>query len=104
MDEMGELLNRNDDISGWIVRNIALEWKFVEDTAQPNSTEQFGHGLLGCHNEISMNMAKLAFVRTVRVKDVAGEDMIPAMKEIAKEAAKDNLPYTHFFRLPTRLQ
>ena len=70
---------------------------------KPKNAE-FGHGLLLCPNEVSMNMAKLAFASTVRVQDAAGVDRIPFMKEIANEAVKDNLPYTHFFRLPTRLQ
>ena len=59
-------------------------------------------------NEVSMNMAKLAFASSVRVKDAAGVDRIPFMKERANEAliaaAKDYYDtYTHFFRLPTRL-
>ena len=77
---------------------------------KPKNAE-FGHGLLLCPNEVSMNMAKLAFASTVRVQDAAGVDRIPFMKEISNEtlitadAAKDNhLTYTHFFRLPTRLQ
>ena len=84
---------------------MVYEWEFVDEPKNSG----IGHGLLLFRNEVSMNMAKLAFASVVRVKDAKGEDSIPAIQEAVKEVlitdeSKDNSPYTHFFRLPTRLQ
>ena len=78
------------------------EWKFIEDPGNPGH----GHGYLKCPNEVSMNMAKLAFASAVRIKDADGVEKIPFIKETTNVAsphgAEEGSQYTHFFRLPTR--
>ena len=78
------------------------EWTFIKDPGNPG----YGHGHLKCRNEVSMNMAKLAFASAVRIKDGDGADGIPYMKEVTNEAtvADEGTHYTHFFRPPIRLR
>ena len=107
-ERMLEMLKGNNDSTEGIVDDLYVkEWKFVPNSS---TSDQIGHGLVLCPNEVTMNMAKLALATTVRVKDSDGIVRIPVMREVIDEsltkAAKDNSThnYTHFFRVPTRLR
>ena len=55
---LNELLKMEKSSGEGICKHLISEgWKFVED----KEDARFGHGVVLCRNELTMNMAKLAF-------------------------------------------